>query len=188
MNYLEPDELLKLLGAARKESLRDWLMLCMTLNHALRASETCKIRLEDIKDYMLTVERKKGSRKTTQPIRTHRGFPLLDEQKGLRMWLKERPKDSGSVLFPSQRGGAMTPRHFGRIYKYYAKKVGLPDSKAHVHCLKHSCLTNLAKQGMDAATLQQYSGHRELGSLMIYVHLNDADASKKAQDFFLNMF
>ena len=103
MEYLTQSELLSVLKIARADSLRNWLMLCMQFNHALRPSEVCGIKLEDIKNGSVTIHRLKNSNPTTQPIRKHVGLPLLDEARGLVEWNKERPRDSGTVLFPSKK-------------------------------------------------------------------------------------
>ena len=45
----------------------------------------------NLKDGAITIQRLKGSLKTTQPLYAHRGQPLLDEVAALRSWLKVRP-------------------------------------------------------------------------------------------------
>lgn len=63
MNYLTPDELLKLLRAARSRSSRDWAMLRLAYRHGLRASEVCDLGFADIdsKGGSIAVRRLKGS-------------------------------------------------------------------------------------------------------------------------------
>ena len=47
MSYLEPDELLAVLKAARARSVRDWAMILLAYRHGMRASEVCGLKLAD---------------------------------------------------------------------------------------------------------------------------------------------
>lgn len=188
MNCLTKEELLSLLRTTREISLRDWLLLTVQFNHALRPAEVCGIKLSDIKNGQLTVQRKKGSRLTTQPIRKHRGEPLLDEARGLSDWLKVRPHDSGSALFNSAKGGSLQPKSYHRLFQKYALLAGLPESKAHPHILRHTSISTLVRHGMDIAWVQVHAGHADIRSTAIYTHLADADVSVRTNDAFIDAF
>ena len=84
MEHLTQSELLAVLKAAKKRSIRDWCMVLMTYKHALRASEAAALTLDDLRNGCLNVRRKKGSLHTVQPLMPHRGEPLLDEVKAIR--------------------------------------------------------------------------------------------------------
>jgi site-specific recombinase XerC len=68
----------------------------------------------------------------------HRGEPILDEVLALRYWLRERVEDGSRILFPSQKGGAMTRMTFLRLFRKYALAVGVSRELAHPHILRHS--------------------------------------------------
>src|ERR1700674_5115375 len=86
MTYLTPEEILALLKAARKRSIRDWSMVLVAYRHGLRASEVCGLKLSDIdlKAGSISIRRLKGSLSQVQPLYQHRGQPLLDEMAALR--------------------------------------------------------------------------------------------------------
>jgi integrase len=71
MIYLEPAEVLSLLRVAKASGPRSWAMILVAYKHALRASEVCNLRVEDIdlKNGSIVVERLKGSLRTTQSFR-----------------------------------------------------------------------------------------------------------------------
>jgi type 1 fimbriae regulatory protein FimB len=188
MEFLTSDELLSVLRTAHKACKRDHLMILMAYSHGLRASEVCNIKLSDIKDGSLTIVRLKGSNKTIQPLVPHRGQPLLDEVKALNAYLKVRPKDSGDVLFPSLKGGAMGRQHFYTLFKTYAHLAGLPDSKSNPHILKHTAANHLVRAGLDVAFVQARLGHADIGSTMCYVTLNDTEVAEKAHDALMRTF
>ena len=98
LKHLSEDELLDVFETARRRSPRDHALLIVCFLHALRATELISLRLTDIdwRNMEITIQRLKGSLKTTQPLFRMRGRPCMDEVSALRTWLKERPSDSGS--------------------------------------------------------------------------------------------
>ena len=54
---------------------------CSRVQHGLRESEVCNLQLADIdlKNGHITVQRLKGSLRTTQAVTEHRGEPLLND-------------------------------------------------------------------------------------------------------------
>jgi site-specific recombinase XerD len=181
--FLTPTEVLNVLRTARKRSVRDWAALLLTYSHGLRASETCNLSINDVdlKGSQITIRRVKGSLQTTQQLMPHRGEPLLDEIKALKHYLAIRPVDAGDALFISQKGGHLSPTQLYRIYRDVAAAAGLPASKQHPHCLKHSIACLLVKQGVNLARVKQYLGHSAISSTMRYVSVTDQEASKDAE-------
>jgi site-specific recombinase XerD len=163
-------------------------MILMTYRHGMRREEVCQLRLSDIKNGELNIERLKGSKRTVQPLMPHRGQPLLDEVKGLRMWLVERPKDSGDALFPSEKGSCMSGRHFARLYRRYVLMAGVNESKANAHTLKHTIANHLIRAGFNVAEVQTRLGHSQISSTMKYISLNDAEVAEKAHNVMMSMF
>jgi integrase len=86
-------------------------MILTTYSHGLRAAETCRLKIADLdmRSSVLSIHRLKGSLFTIQELERHRGIPLLDEVKALKVWLAVRPTDCGDALFTSQKGNHLTP-------------------------------------------------------------------------------
>src|SRR6185437_7721288 len=129
MVHLEPAEVLAVLRAAKRRGAREWAMIVLAYKHGLRASEVCNLQLHDIdlKNGHITVERLKGSLRTTQAVAEHRGEPLLKEPKAVREWLKHRPEDGSDYLFLSQKGGRLDRTQFFRLFQSIAVAAGLPQ-------------------------------------------------------------
>src|SRR5215469_1949500 len=138
MEHLTEKELLAVLRVAKESSIRDWCMILVTYKHALRASETANLTVDDLKDGCLDIRRKKGSLHTIQPLFPHKGEPLLDEVKALRAWLRVRPDDGSKALFVSQKGGTLSREQVHRVFKSICESAGIPKQKRFVHILKHS--------------------------------------------------
>ena len=132
IRFLTLDELGRLLAATR-ESVRDRALFLLAYRHGLRASEVGLLRADDLdlRTLRLTVHRLKGSLSGTHPLQP-------DEAKAIRAWLRGREQPPSPVLFPSNRGDPIARRTLDWLMKKYGEAAGLPPSKRHFHCLKHS--------------------------------------------------
>lgn len=135
----------------------------------------------DLKGRTIRCARLKNSLDQIQPLYPHAGQPLLDELAALRAWLRDRKDDGSGVLFPSQKGGALDPSQFFRIFQKIAAAAGLPAAKRHPHVLKHSLASHLIAGNVNLALVQQCLGHRSINSTMAYVHAQDEQAAEAAQ-------
>jgi type 1 fimbriae regulatory protein FimB len=169
MTFMTYEELLTVLRIARQRRTRDWCMLLVAYRHGLRTTEVCGLRLSDLKDGVLSVQRLKGSRRTAQPLYPDGDQPLLDEVKALRQWLRVRPNDGSDALFTSQKGGALDRCQFFRIFQSVAKEAGLSAGKRHPRVLKYSLASHLLAANADVTAVSEILGHRSLSSTLQYV-------------------
>jgi integrase len=192
LKHLSEDELLEVFETARRRSTRDHAMLIVCFQHALRASELISLQLGDIDwhNMEITVQRLKGSLKTTQPLFRMRGRPCMDEVSALRTWLKERPTDSGSgFLFVSQKG-RFDRNTINRIFGKYCRLASearvargerpISESIWHIHALKHSRVTSVVGK-MDLYLVKLLAGHAALSSTLRYAHGSQKLACDEAQ-------
>src|SRR5258708_4800523 len=129
MHALSRDELRRLLEAAKACRKRDWLMILVAFHHGLRASEVTGMTADNVVDGHLTIQRLKGSLKTTQALATS-ADPLFDEAAALiEFALKSTP---GRPIFGVGRV------QFWKLIRKYSKLAGIPAHKSHPHVLKHS--------------------------------------------------
>ncbi len=187
--FLSPTELLTVLRAAESSSVRDWAILLTGYLHACRASELCNLTLDDVnlQTGSILIRRLKGSLQTTQPIFPHKGEPLLDESRALKLWLKLRPDDGSRFLFVSQKGGRLCRSQVFRIFQRCAKAAGLPKDRQFPHSLKHARGSHLVGR-MDVALVKQALGHKSISSTMVYAHVRDEDAAREARRVTMQMF
>jgi len=164
---LSIDELLAILAAAKAKRERDWLMMLVGFAHGLRPSEVVALTPDNIHDGMITVQRLKGSMRTTQPLLEHEN-PLLNECEPLTHW--------ALLCGPKQRLFKVGRQHFWRLFRAYADASDIPAHKAHPHVLKHS----IAMQIIGTAGIEktrQYLGHKSISSTGEYLKTTDAEAS-----------
>jgi len=192
LQHLSEDELLDVFEVARRRSARDHALLIVCFQHALRASELISLRLDDIdwRNMEITIQRLKGSLKTTQPLFRMRGRPCMDEVSALRTWLKERPSDSGSdFVFVSQKG-RFNRNTVNRIFAKYCRLASqarvargerpISESCRHIHALKHSRVTSVVGK-MDLYLVKLLAGHASLSSTLLYAHGSQKLACHEAQ-------
>ena len=199
LKHLSEDELLDVFEMARRRSSRDHALLIVCFQYALRASELVSLRLADIdwRNMEITVQRLKGSLKTTQPLFRMRGRPCMDEVSALRTWLNERPRDSGSdLLFVSQKG-RFDRNPVNRIFAKYCRLASearvargekpIAESCWHIHSLKHSRVTSVVGK-MDLYLVKLLAGHAALSSTLRYAHGSQKLACHEAQRVSMEIF
>jgi len=188
INFLSPEEITKILRLAYSRSKRDHLMILLAYRHGLRASEVCNLKTTDIRHGAVTVKRLKGSKCTTQELDGHRGAPLLNEVRCLADYLQERPRHSGEVLFPSNKGGALSAKSFNFLFKQYALAWGIDPRKCHPHILKHSLGNHLTRAGLPLSYVQQRLGHASISSTQHYQDIADQESDEKTRNALMEIF
>jgi integrase len=164
--HLTETEVEKLIEAAKhnRHGHRDASMILVTYRHALRASEVCDLRWEqiDFNSATLHVRRVKNGKPSTHPVRG-------DELRTLRKLQREAPKSP--FLFVSERGGPFTTDSFNWMVKRAGQKAGLPF-QVHAHMLRHAAGYKLAGDGHDTRSIQDYLGHRNIQHTVRYTELS----------------
>jgi len=135
--------------------------------HGLRVSELITLKRESIRDGYVTVQRLKGSNKTTQPF-VASPDPDLDEARELHeLYNTLKP---GERLFPMTRNGVY------KLMQRAGSRAGIPAHKLHPHALKHSCAM-VGIKNMGIHLVRQYLGHKSISSTGEYLKETDEAAS-----------
>lgn len=143
-------------------------MILVAFAHGLRASEVVGLRRKDIQDGFLTVQRLKGSLKTTQALLEHKN-PLLNERQALL--------DYAANFHANQRLFAVCRSQFWRIVQKHGQAAGIPKHLCHPHTAKHT----IAMQTIHTAGIEnvrQHLGHKSMSSTGEYLKVGDADAGR----------
>ncbi|HEV2546520.1 MAG TPA: tyrosine-type recombinase/integrase [Stellaceae bacterium] len=163
--YLTPDEVTKLIEAARKNrhGHRDATMILVAYRHGLRVSELVDLRWDQV-DWTaatLHVRRAKGGVPSVHPIKG-------DELRALRRL--QRESAASPFMFTSERGAPFSTAGFARLMERAGRAAGLAF-KAHPHMLRHACGFKLANDGADTRSLQAYLGHANIAHTVRYSEL-----------------
>lgn len=174
MEYLTPEELLRVLAEAKRRDNRTHAMVLISYRHALRVSEVCSMTLTNVSGNKLRMSTLKGSLPIAgEPLESHTN-PLLDERRALAAWLRDRAKlsheaQSSAALFLSRNGSGMTRQRAWQIFGEICDAAGIEPERRNPHILKHSAAMHLRAGGVDVFTLKARLHHRDLKSTACYV-------------------
>lgn len=165
--YLTETEVQKLIAAAERlgrHGHRDGTIILMAYRHALRVSELCALRWEqvDLQQGLLHVNRLKNGNASNHPIRG-------TEIRALRR-LKRDYADC-PYIFTGERKGPLTASSVRKIVGRAGKAAGL-EFPVHPHMLRHAAGYKLANDGQDTRAIQCYLGHRNITHTVRYTELS----------------
>jgi integrase len=171
VHVFEIEQVLQLLGEAKKADEKDWLLILVAFLHALRSSEAVGLKPSNVIGDRLKVKRLKNSNPVNDELVKHDN-PLLDERKAMIDLCLKTPGN--------QRLFSISARTFQRRMHTYGEAAGLPELYCHPHTLKHSILDYL-RANLPLEELQDRSGHKSLDSLRIYLHPKKAVVDGKVK-------
>ena len=149
--------------------LRDRAMLELLYAAGLRASELCRLRLDELHVQMGVVRPTgKGSKERVVPV----GRPALAALQaylasGRPLLLKGRPSD---FVFIGNSGQPLSRMALFKIVRRYAKVAGIAR-KLSPHKLRHAFATHLLQGGADLRAVQEMLGHADISTTEIYTHV-----------------
>ena len=178
----EVDALLAAPPVSTPHGLRDKAMLELMYGSGLRVSELCGLSLHDIdpEQAFLRVAKGKGDKQRIVPVGTHALAALS------RYLAEGRPRlvkpRTGSELFLSQWGRAISRKMFWVLIKRYARTAGI-SQPVKPHLLRHSFATHLLAGGADLRAIQEMLGHADIGTTQIYTAVNPARLAQTHRRF-----
>lgn len=132
----------------------------------LRVSELASLTLTqiDLENGYLRVFGK-GSKERIVPVGRKATVALEDYLTHGRPFFVK--KNTGSAVFLSERGTALSRKTLWYLVKSYAQTAGLTKS-VKPHLLRHSFATHLLGGGADLRAIQELLGHSDLSTTQIY--------------------
>lgn len=141
-------------------------MILVGFSHGLRPSEVVAIKPDDIRDGYLTVQRRKGSNRTTQRLVEHPD-PMLSEVPALIEWAAK--SKMGLPIF------GIKCRQFQNVVLKHGAPLGIPRHKLTPHKLKHT-IAMLSINSAGIENVRQWLGHKSLNSTGEYLKVSDEAA------------
>lgn len=163
------EKLLEMPDLDRVVEFRDRTMLELLYACGLRVSELVGLEMSQVSLNQGVIRvMGKGSKERLVPMGEEALLWLQRYTRGPRVdLLQGRPSD---VLFPSNRGTAMTRQTFWYRIKIYGERAGI-QSHLSPHTLRHAFATHLLNHGADLRVVQMLLGHSDLSTTQIYTHV-----------------
>lgn len=166
---LSPSEAAALVSApdtSTPHGLRDRAMLELMYGSGLRVSELCGMDLQslDLGEAMVRVTGK-GSKDRVVPVGAAASAALAAYLKvGRPALVRAR---TGSALFLSERGQALSRKTFWVGVKAAARRAGIAKP-VKPHLLRHAFATHLLAGGADLRSIQELLGHADIATTQVY--------------------
>lgn len=153
-------------------SLRDRAIMELFYSSGLRVTELGGLLLQqiDLKDGFLRVFGK-GSKERVVPV-GGRAIAALETYLTAARSHFVKPKKTGSAIFLSERGTAISRKMLWVLVKKYALRAGIEKS-VKPHLLRHSFATHLLGGGADLRAIQEMLGHANLATTQIYTAVEE---------------
>jgi integrase/recombinase XerD len=100
--------------------------------------------------------------------------------------LKSRD-DHSAILFPSNRILPISRAQLDVLMKQYGELAAIPKEKRHFHVLKHSIATHLLEARADLRFVQDWLGHADIESTVVYAAIVNPTREKKARTLFMSL-
>ena len=181
LNKGEQQLFLRNVAACRRT--KDQAVALLLFYSGIRISECANLNVDDVsvlgRKNRVVIRSGKGER--------YREIPLhADARDAIKAWLIERTKkfDEGEkfkrikiddALFLNPQGRRLSTASIDLIVRKIGKSCGL-DLSAHV--LRHSCLTNLVRNGNDLILVAEIGGHKRLETTKRYTLPTSQDREK----------
>lgn len=178
------EEWLLFLKEAKKESLRNRVMLLLAYEGALRRETLIGLDLGDmdVSNRLITIrpEIVKNGRGSVVSYSPTTAILLNKYLVELKQQAKRRSV-GGTALFRSfsdrNYGAPLTVSSWNKIITAIAKRAKLPCFSTHT--LRHLRLTHMARAGFDLPEIAKYAGHSQPQTTMNYIHLSGRDLQAK---------
>lgn len=179
--YLTKGEVERFFDAIPTGDAADRLLFDLIYRYGLRRVEAAVLRRENLSVGRIWISRAKGGVSGEYPI-----HPTT--RRLLWAYLSARGEDASPYLFTSRQSGnrpISATTIYGR-FRRYAGAAGLASDRRHPHVLRHSIAVHLMNAGWDAADVQDWLGHRDIASTMIYAAVTNKRREAKYEEALLS--
>jgi len=184
-NVLTENELSRMLGAARTNNYRDYVLLAVMAGCGLREAEVVDVRVGDFQDVghgqVLLRVRGKGDKIRNVPLSPEL-WQLVQRFVLLTGRSFNSRLDARKPLLLSRVGKdkPLTTRSVQNIVKKYVRTAGITKAIS-PHSIRHTVGTNMAVNEAPLLVIQQFLGHSDPKTTMRYIRRAEELASKAYQ-------
>ena len=158
----------------RIKPIRDYMIIDIALNSGLRVSEIANLKVEDLHitkgNSQIFIREGKGGKSRLVMIGK-------DLRRHLKKFLTSQHTES-PYLFISERSPQMTTTAIQKVFKFWAKKAGLPSHHS-IHSCRHTYAVRLYKSsGNNLRLVQKQLAHSSISTTQVYADVVDSDVQE----------
>lgn len=148
-------------------NLKHRTIICLMYSVGLRVSEVINLKIKDVdsKNNKINIRNAKG--KIDRVVMLDQSVLELMR----KYWDTYKTKE---YLIEGAKGDVYSAKSIQKIVQTAVKKLGI-NKKISSHSLRHSCFTQLIKNGTDLRTVQKLAGHKNINTTANYIKLIDND-------------
>jgi site-specific recombinase XerD len=176
------EQWLAVLQAARKDSLRNRLMLALSYDAGLRREELCSLATNDLDPaYRLVTVRAETTKNRCARVVPY-SIPTAELYGG---YLHERrllSRERGPLFLSESHRNHARPISiwtWSKVVQRLAQRSGVTQFTTHT--ARHLCLTDLARAGWDIHEIAAFAGHRSTQTTLLYIHLSGRELAAKLE-------
>lgn len=174
---LTEDEQKRFLRAVERcPSIRDQAIACLLFYTGLRIGECAALNQDDV-----LMSARKGTVIVRQGKRdSYREIPLnANVCRALDAWIANRKDifsaNENEAFFLNRQGGRLSTRAIDMALRKLSEEANVILS---AHILRHTCITNLVRNGTDLVLVAEIAGHRRLETTQRYSLPTEQDCRK----------
>jgi integrase/recombinase XerD len=169
---LTPDEVERMFLSAKNNSM-DYALLVLLYYSQLRRLEITRLNLDDIDFEQGRIRVNNGKGQDYSIINLH---PIaLEAVQKYVLNHRFEPKDGSNALFVSREYRRISKGILWERVKEYGVRAGI-TKRVYPHLFRHSSITHMAEAGAKLSQIQKQSRHRDIKTLMRYVHISEDNA------------
>jgi len=164
IKFLTREQLEQFFVQIPKRNARDLLLFDLMYRHGLRRGEAALLEVADVQGDEIWIARLKDGDAHWHPLHPR-------SKRLLRAYLVVRGNDPAPYLFRGRRRGVepLSEGAISYLFQLYATAAEIPPQLRHVHALRHSCGTHLARHALwDISDVKWWLGHKDIKSTEIY--------------------
>lgn len=173
-NYLPVDDMFRLLGAMKGESLldlRNKAIIETLYSSGLRVSEASGADVFDFSpDRRMLKVHGKGNKERVVPLTQSAAGAICAYRQKLEVEKKISAQENGP-LFLNKNKGRLSSRSIARMLEKLIQTHNIPVPVS-PHGLRHTCATHLLDAGMDLRAIQELLGHESISTTQKYTHVS----------------
>lgn len=126
----------------------------------------------DLDNRVLTITNKPNFQTKTGRIRR---LPISEKLYGIFNEITN--KDNAFYVFVNAANKKLNKDHISKLFKKYLRELKY-NERYHLHCLRHTFITQLARKGVNIYNIKYLAGHHDIKTTELYMHQFTDDLKK----------